>query len=483
MNDIPQHPTSIANSEEVTSAINAAFAEFLAAEPTTTSTTVILPHQQTIDSTRLTNDITNKDSDRLSSSSSRSSAPYTASTYTHNDSSSSSLTTNATNLPRYKTLLDKYTPNDDLQDLPISNSNTPMENFCNTSTSSSTQRKRPRSNECNSSKRFHQLQASTETYDQPLQIQECSSSSNEDDEHISINDSNLLLQSTRPPIHNETNRTHFGILDSSDDEDSPNNLFAPHRSLNSPCPCLHHSYTGISSSFTQTNPQSIPCSQVTLPISQQNHNPSHLRQQCSQNLTSELRRQRLSAFQNHIPSSSSSLMIRADQHLQALLNNAPITISNTPHTLPSQLTATNYPNLNRHSTTRANQSYPWPPTPLLFRSFRNPLFLRNNEHVFEELLRMEEQLNGLNNSTNIGANQEHIDCRTLSYKYVNEKRFIEGKCTICLCEYVQDDDVRRLPCMHLFHIECVDKWLMQSKRCPICRIDIDFQGDFGDYIC
>ena len=48
---------------------------------------------------------------------------------------------------------------------------------------------------------------------------------------------------------------------------------------------------------------------------------------------------------------------------------------------------------------------------------------------------------------------------------------------------INKDHVRRLPCMHLFHIECVDRWLTQSKRCPICRIDIDFRGDFGEYVC
>merc|ERR1712083_1114723 len=49
------------------------------------------------------------------------------------------------------------------------------------------------------------------------------------------------------------------------------------------------------------------------------------------------------------------------------------------------------------------------------------------------------------------------------------------KCTICLCEFEEDEDVRRLPCMHLFHVPCVDQWLGLNKRCPICRVDIEAQ--------
>lgn len=34
---------------------------------------------------------------------------------------------------------------------------------------------------------------------------------------------------------------------------------------------------------------------------------------------------------------------------------------------------------------------------------------------------------------------------------------------------------RRLPCMHLFHQGCVDQWLATSRKCPICRVDIETQ--------
>ena len=42
-------------------------------------------------------------------------------------------------------------------------------------------------------------------------------------------------------------------------------------------------------------------------------------------------------------------------------------------------------------------------------------------------------------------------------------------------EFEEEEDVRRLPCMHLFHVTCVDQWLGLNKRCPICRVDIEAQ--------
>lgn len=55
----------------------------------------------------------------------------------------------------------------------------------------------------------------------------------------------------------------------------------------------------------------------------------------------------------------------------------------------------------------------------------------------------------------------------------NEYRILTNYIILFLAEFEHDEDVRRLPCFHLFHVLCVDKWLSQNKRCPICRVDIE----------
>jgi len=48
-----------------------------------------------------------------------------------------------------------------------------------------------------------------------------------------------------------------------------------------------------------------------------------------------------------------------------------------------------------------------------------------------------------------------------------------ANCAVCLSEYECGDCLRRLPCGHYFHKSCCDKWLLRSKRCPLCMQMID----------
>ncbi|XP_052797995.1 E3 ubiquitin-protein ligase Arkadia-like [Mya arenaria] len=106
------------------------------------------------------------------------------------------------------------------------------------------------------------------------------------------------------------------------------------------------------------------------------------------------------------------------------------------------------------------------------------MFNPHRPPTYEELLHLEERLGNVNR----GASQDVIEQYTLPHKYKKVKIINEDeeddsnhmeKCTICLSEFENDEDVRRLPFMHLFHIVCVDQWLGMNKKCPICRVDIE----------
>uniref|UniRef100_A0A8C6MAA6 Ring finger protein 111 n=1 Tax=Nothobranchius furzeri TaxID=105023 RepID=A0A8C6MAA6_NOTFU len=128
--------------------------------------------------------------------------------------------------------------------------------------------------------------------------------------------------------------------------------------------------------------------------------------------------------------------------------------------------------------------------------------------TYEDLLHLEERLGTVNR----GASQGTIERCTYPHKYKKKvlERDIDQQLTpeawapigknmhatpesvrkkpkqinldTCLCSCTLDVsvisggwEIRRLPCMHLFHQLCVDQWLLTNKKCPICRVDIEAQ--------
>ncbi|KAI8806035.1 hypothetical protein BJ742DRAFT_818177, partial [Cladochytrium replicatum] len=56
---------------------------------------------------------------------------------------------------------------------------------------------------------------------------------------------------------------------------------------------------------------------------------------------------------------------------------------------------------------------------------------------------------------------------------VDESKIGNATCAICIEPFVEGEELRELPCTHLFHIKCVDTWLTsRSALCPLCRTDM-----------
>jgi hypothetical protein len=45
-------------------------------------------------------------------------------------------------------------------------------------------------------------------------------------------------------------------------------------------------------------------------------------------------------------------------------------------------------------------------------------------------------------------------------------------CAICLEDFCQGEIVKTLPCFHCFHDDHISTWLMQSQRCPLCKLRV-----------
>lgn len=47
------------------------------------------------------------------------------------------------------------------------------------------------------------------------------------------------------------------------------------------------------------------------------------------------------------------------------------------------------------------------------------------------------------------------------------------ECVICWLDFAQGENIRFLPCCHVYHQSCIDSWLMRSFVCPSCMEPVD----------
>lgn len=46
------------------------------------------------------------------------------------------------------------------------------------------------------------------------------------------------------------------------------------------------------------------------------------------------------------------------------------------------------------------------------------------------------------------------------------------QCVICRLDYEDGDTLSILPCKHMYHNECINKWLQINKVCPVCSVEV-----------
>lgn len=63
--------------------------------------------------------------------------------------------------------------------------------------------------------------------------------------------------------------------------------------------------------------------------------------------------------------------------------------------------------------------------------------------------------------------------KKLLFKNLDSNLKINYKtCSICIDDYEEESEIRQLNCNHVFHVTCIDPWLLkESYKCPLCRDD------------
>ena len=67
-----------------------------------------------------------------------------------------------------------------------------------------------------------------------------------------------------------------------------------------------------------------------------------------------------------------------------------------------------------------------------------------------------------------GLSEEDLDLLPC-HEYVGMESAVD--CPVCLQSFENGDRCRSLLCRHIFHVQCVDLWLLKNSICPVCRSD------------
>ncbi|EES04530.1 hypothetical protein BDA96_04G046900 [Sorghum bicolor] len=90
---------------------------------------------------------------------------------------------------------------------------------------------------------------------------------------------------------------------------------------------------------------------------------------------------------------------------------------------------------------------------------------------YEELLALEERIGSV--STALSEEQFTKCLRRSIYSQVasevSKSTVDDMKCSICQEEYMEGEEVGRLPCEHWYHVCCIGQWLRQKNWCPVCK--------------
>ena len=93
-----------------------------------------------------------------------------------------------------------------------------------------------------------------------------------------------------------------------------------------------------------------------------------------------------------------------------------------------------------------------------------------DEMTYEQLLQMEEENGKVSKGLKPFAIRK-IPEKTWNRLSDTSKK--EEQCCICYDNFSKGQKIKELEkCKHAYHSKCINKWLENEKRCPVCNNDV-----------
>ena len=76
-----------------------------------------------------------------------------------------------------------------------------------------------------------------------------------------------------------------------------------------------------------------------------------------------------------------------------------------------------------------------------------------------------------------GMSPENLDLIAPSFPYALDLEGEPETCVICIDDLQDGEDVRKLPCNHIYHSDCIMEWVSRNANCPTCRATLSVSPD------
>ena len=89
-----------------------------------------------------------------------------------------------------------------------------------------------------------------------------------------------------------------------------------------------------------------------------------------------------------------------------------------------------------------------------------------NEVFYEESYNQQRNEDNIRNLPTFVVDESYLE------KIQRNKEECMKKCVICMEEFVIQDELKTLPCFHIYHKNCINEWLRNNMNCVICKTEI-----------
>ena len=93
--------------------------------------------------------------------------------------------------------------------------------------------------------------------------------------------------------------------------------------------------------------------------------------------------------------------------------------------------------------------------------------IKNKNDISQEKYKEEKQKEELKINKYNQDNNSLIDkIQTITYDLDTATFF---QCGICMDSFHESEELKMLPCDHIFHVDCMNQWIQNNKTCPFCE--------------